>query len=533
MIKKIITTGDLAREKLLEGVLKLDDAVSTSLGPKGLNAIIEVKYSPPMITNDGVTIARYFRLEDKTSDLAAQAIINAALKTNYRVGDGTTTTVALACAIVKKCFEKLKLSSLSFDCDPITLSGEIEKSAKKALELLQKKAQPFTEGVLKNVLTTSLRDVDYAEKLTEMVLQVGKNGTITVDDNWQTQDTTTFEVSSGMKFYGTYATPYMITNARGDACIEDSSVFITNFQIESIKQIDFIFKQMQNQGKTKLVIIASSFARPAIIALAIAAQQFQKGDPNIMQILGIKTPSLTPNEYEDIATFTGGRFVNNEQFKELGDFFGTNPKIEFLGYIKKALTDKDDVVLSGGSGDITARVIILQAELENEKDEMFKEKKKRRIASLSSGIGTIRVGAPTEPERKYIKLKLEDAVCSAKAAQEEGYVCGGGLALKKIAEELGVDNILYEPLLEPYKRIQAGFLGGLEIPDTVIDPVKVLRYAILNSCSVAAKLITVYSTNADENKGLLDEFEKKLYPSDDNDFRHKSNQDMAAGKLIE
>ena len=535
MIKKIITTGDKARQKILEGITLLNEAVSTSLGPKGLNAIIEIKYSPPIITNDGVTIARFFRLEDKTADLGAQAIINAALKTNYRVGDGTTTTVAIACAIVKKCFEKLGLGGLALNSDPIAMAQDIEKSAKRALEILETKKKEFSEDILKDIIQTSLRDVNYTDELVEMHRQIGKDGSIFVDDNWQTQDNTVFEVNQGMKFFGTYATFYSITTPRGEAILEETPIFITNHQIETINQLDPIFNELKKQGKHKLVIIAEGFARSATAALEVAAKEVAKGSMNIMQILGIKCPSLTPDELEDIASFTGGKFINNTTYRHLKDFFDTCKEygLSYLGYIKKAVTDKEDVWLSGGKGDITSRLMILQAEMESEKDEMFKEKKRKRIASLASGIGTIRVGAPTEPERRYIKLKLEDAVCSAKASRE-GYCKGGGLTLKEIAEELGKDNILYEPLLEPYNRIQAGFMGGLEIPDNVIDPVKVLKYAILNACSVAAKLITIHSTNADEPRTLLDELEKKIYPADrENDFRDKSNMDLGAGKIVE
>lgn len=536
MLIKFILSGEDARLKILEGINKLDDAVSSSLGPRGLNAIIEAKHSAPKIINDGVTIARHFRLEDKTADLSAQAVINSAMKTNSRVGDGTTTTVLLACTIVKNCFEKMQLGSMTLNSDPISMSVEIARSAKRAIEILNGKAKPFEGSVLRNILSTSLRDVDYIDQLAKMIEEVGKDGYISVEDNWATQDETTFETTVGMKFYGSYLSPFMLSNSKGEAIMEESSVFITNHQIEHLKMIDPIFVEMKKIGKTKLVLIATNYARPALVALSLAAQQYAKGDPNIMQVLAIKAPSLTSNEMEDIEAFTGGKFITSDVYKNLSDFFvtaNTYGKLDYLGYAKKVIADKDNIKMIGGAGNVTARLMVLQSEQENEKDEMFKEKRKRRIANLASGVGIIRVGAATEPERMYIKLKLEDAVCAARAAMEEGYVKGGGIALKEIAEELGQDNILYKALISPYEKIQSDYAGGLEIPDHVIDPVKVLRIALENACSVAGKLITVYSTNADKTRSLWDDLEEKMRPSYDSDFRANENQDLGAGRLIE
>ena len=527
MLTKHIFWGEKAREKLLEGVIKLDEVVSSSLGPRGGNSIIEKKYSAPMITNDGVTIARHFRLEDKTADLAAQSIINAAMKTNYRVGDGTTTTVAIACAIVKKCFSEI--GGLGIVNDPISMSVEIAKSAKKAVEILKLKAIPFTKEVLHNIVSTSLRDVDYADALTNMMEVIGENGYISVDDNWLTQDETVFETVTGMKFLGSYISGYMVTTPRGEAVQEDVSVFLTNHQIEHLNVLNPLFEDLKKLGKTKVVVIAGNYARHALIALSASAKRVKDGDINIMSVLGVKSPALVPDEFKDIEAYTGAKFASDENYKTLADFFAKNKNGSYLGNVKRIVVDKDDVVISGGAGDITARLMVLEAEQTSEKDMMFKEKRAKRIASLTSGVGIVRVGAPTEPERLYIKLKLEDAVCAAKAAREEGYVKGGGITLKEIAEELGEDNILYEPLMNPYTRI-----GVEDVPDTVIDPVKVLRYAIENACSVAGKLITVYSTNADENKTMWSELEDKVFPRDrQSDARDNENVDLGAGRLVE
>ena len=365
MLYKYIFTGEEARKRLLEGVNRLDDVVSTSLGPKGLNAIIEKKYSAPMITNDGVTIARHFRLEDKTSDLAAQAIINSAMKTNYRVGDGTTTTVAIACALVKKCFEQLSAGVLSLGNDPISMSVDISKSAEKAIKILKSKAKPFKQGILKDILSTSLRDVDYAEPLNQMIKTIGENGHISVEDNWLTKDETIFETSSGMKFLGSYISGYMVTNPRGEAILEDAPVFITNHQIEHLDQLQPLFEGLKRARKMKCIIIAGNYARHAIIGLAAAAKEVKEGKLNVMSVLGIKAPTLTPEEYRDIEAFTRASFASDENYKTLADFFATQKEfdLKYLGQVKRCVVDKDDVILSGGAGDVTARLMVLELSL--------------------------------------------------------------------------------------------------------------------------------------------------------------------------
>lgn len=289
---------------------------------------------------------------------------------------------------------------------------------------------------------------------------------------------------------------------------------------------------MRTKGKMKLVIISggeASFSKPLIETIAGAMTQARTGNAEALQILAIKAPALISEELQDVAVYCDAVFIDRNAGMELKDY-----GLESMGYGKKIVVNEDEFIITGGRGNVQGRIEVLTEQMELEKDAMFKEKMKRRIASLSSGIGLIRVGAMTETERGYIKLKIEDAVNAAKAAMEEGVVKGGGLALKEIAEELGKDNILYKALMAPYEKIQENAGGNFEIKKDILDPVKVIRLALENACSSAGILITTETAISERRQNLWDLLEAKVAPLDkNNDFRDDENQDLGRGRSIE
>lgn len=540
MIKKIIKTEHEAREKLLSGVRKIGHIVGSTLGPAGRNVIIYRKYKPPLITNDGVTVARHIYFEDEIEDLGAQTIVEAAMKTNEQAGDSTTTSVVIATSIVEKCFDILNKSEdnnilSGGKVNVMSLKRQIDEAKEKVIEAL-KAAKPLKGQDLSKIISTSLENLEIGTEIGKMMKVLGLDGYISTEDNWATKYGVETEITTGMKKLGTYASPYL-ANSRNqkEAIWEDTLVLVTNEKIESVNYMANVLKQMQDAGKTKLVIVngysegTDGYSKQFIQSIANAMIAAAKGNSNAIQILAIKAPSLTSPELEDIAVFCDGLFYDKNLNRKLKDL-----KIEELGFAKKFVVDESDFTIIGGRGKTEERIKVLQEQAELEKDQMFKEKMKRRIASLSSGIGIIRVGAMTESERDYLKLKIEDAVNAARSAMEEGTIKGGGLALKEIAEQLGEDDILYEPLMSPYNKIQENAGGNLEIKDDVLDPAKSIRLAFENACSAAGVLITTETAISERKKSLWDELEKIIDRSDErHSFRDAENMDAGIGRINE
>lgn len=546
MFRKIHSCGQETQKKFIKGVNVLDELVGGTLGPSGKNRVIQRKYKAPLVTNDGVTVARHVVLDDVIEDLAVQTIVEVALKTNEQAGDGTTSSVVMASELVRHCLKLQSKGSLlegGVDTNPMSLWRQIQEEKTKAVDLLKKKAKKLSDKDLDNIIATSLEDLEYGKTLAELLRTVGKDGYISTEDNWATKYGITTEVTTGMRFLGTYASPYLATekNAK-EALWEDTYVLTTNHKLESVQQIKDLLKELGEKGARKLVIIGgysegeAGFSKEFIETVAKAIQALFdpriKDKSSIIQVLAVKAPSLTSAELEDVAIATGGNFID----KNLGVELQT-VKLEHLGFASKVSVTEDEVNILGGKGDTKQRVEVLKEQLERERDQMFKEKLKRRIASLSSGVGIIRVGASTESERSYLKYKLEDAVNAARAAMEEGYVKGAGLALVDIAEELGKDSVLYSTLNAPYKRIVDNAGGNLRVPAKVIDPLKVVRLALENACSGAGMLITSDGAIAEEKMTYNDYLEKvmqKMVPRDErDDFRDSENQDQGAGRLID
>jgi len=500
---RIIKKDNEAREALKRGIDAVVDVVKMTLGPRGRNCIFEYKNKVPRVTNDGVSIAREIILKDEIEDLGAQTVIEAGQKTNQMVGDGTTSSMVLTQKIVEKAFEAFdtKSSLVGGGQDPMSIKREIDRNCEKVVEELKKSAKKITKlEDIENVAITSMEDEKIGKIIAEMVKRVGVNGFISVDDSYNYETET--DIIEGMKFYGRYAADFMITNARRQAVFEDTDILVSNHNIETRHQIIPIADKVLKNKKKKFVIFARKFS-PEVLASIYNTARYAHFD-----ILAVKIPSLLDEQREDICCYTGANFIDKEKGMEL-----ENAKLSDLGRAAKVIVTEEETIILGGGGnkkDIKERIKTLKENIKVEEDEMFRKKIERRIASLTGGVGVIKVGGKSDTEKYYLKAKIEDAVHATKAALEEGVVKGGGLALKEIAEKLD-ENILTEALKSCYEQIQENAGGELKIGN-VLDPVKVVRVALENACSVAGTLITTSSAMAwkrfyfdEEIKRLLDE----------------------------
>lgn len=539
-----IADGAEGRRKILKGASRVGELVGISLGPRGRNAIVKVKYSPPMIVNDGVTIARHIMLKDDIEDLGAQTLIEGSMKADERAGDGTTTTVVLASKMVSEYAKKIEEDDKGASnsgvigeagsglADVNKMAKEILDVGKKVVEKLKEMAKPLKKDQLKNVISSSLGVLfpEFVDNLTDTIEAVGKDGYVSVEDNWHTKYGIETELIKGMRFVGTYATPYMVNTRQKEAIMENVAILVCNHDIATMNQFledpkspNSIMAQLLGKGVRKLVILANSFERPFINLMASTVMQARAGNTNLVDFLCVKAPSLTTEQWQDVAVYCDAMFFD----KNRPDIELKKSQSVHLGLVKKIVVNEDEIIMIDGRGKTDDRIKILQEELKIEKDSAFAEQTKRRIGALQSGFAVIRVGASTEGERTIAKKKIEDAVHSAQSAMAEGVLPGGGIALKKIAEDMWKDvHPMKTALLEPYNRIQRSFGGFYAIPNTVLDPLKVTRIAVETACSVASSLITAEVGIAEKSPTLWDELDKKLFPQNDveDDFRQDINQ---------
>ena len=454
------------------------------MGPAGKNVLL-VKRGPDRITNDGVTVARSIVLRDEIENLGAQAARESAIKTSEMVGDGTTTSSVLALAILDKFMGDVddKVLGAVGQRNMMEIKREIMEAYKQVVEELKKIAKPIsTRQDLEAVATVALENETLGKIVAEIVETVGINGFVSVDEGFREE--TEYEIIQGMQFDGTYIADELVNTTWREVRYEDTPIIVYGGEIESYYVLNDLVKYViEHLKKGKLFIIAEKFSKD-IIQFFVGTTKTGK-----FQLLGIKAPSLTPEQLEDIAVYTGGVFFNiakgdKVSFEKLGP--------DCFGNAKKLTADRDKVIIIGGRGDqeiIDKRIEMLKEHEKIEKALPLKKKVARRIASLSKGVGVIRIGAPTDIEKHYLRWKVENAIHSSQAAMEEGIVPGGGLALKQIAETMP-ENILSDILKAPYELIQKNAGGSLEIRDNVFDPVKITRVALQNAVSLAANLIT-------------------------------------------
>lgn len=517
MAKKV-KYGEDARRSLEAGVNAVANAVKITLGPKGRNVVLDKKYGAPLVTNDGVTIAKDIELEDSFENMGAQLVKEVSIKTNDVAGDGTTTACLLAQAIIRE-----GLKNVAAGANPMVLKKGIAKATAAVVEALKENSQPISdEKSISHVASNSAGDEEVGKIISEAMHTVGKDGVISLDESKSMETGVTYV--EGMQFDRGYASAYMVTNTdKMEAVLDDAYVLITDKKISTSKDILPVLETVVQNG-LRLLIIADDIEGEALTAIVLNKLK------GILNCVAVKAPGFGDRRkamLEDIATLTGGTVISSELGYELKD-----AGIAQLGRAKQVKVDKDNTVIVGGMGDaslIKARAEAIRAQIATTTSEYDKEKLQERLAKLAGGVAVINVGAATEVEMKEKKLRIEDALAATRAAVEEGIIPGGGVALlnaiakvKPVVdamegdEKTGGQSVL-KALEEPVKQIaaNAGVDGGVVVntiltsgkgpnfgynaltgeycdmmESGIIDPTKVTRSALQNAASVAATLLT-------------------------------------------
>ena len=519
---KQIVSGENSRQSILRGVNILADAVKITLGPKGRNAVIEKKFGAPIITKDGVTVAKEIELQDPLENMGAQMVREVASKTSDVAGDGTTTATLLAQAIFRE-----GVRTVAAGASPMALKRGIDKAVEVAVAEIKRLSREVKGDMIAQVGTISANnDKQVGSIIAEAMKKVGKDGVITVEES-KTMETT-LEVVEGMQFDRGYLSPYFVTDpARMECVLEDALVLIHEKKISSMKDLLPLLEQTAKAGKP-LLIIAEDVEGEALATLVVNKLR------GTLKCAAVKAPGFGDRRkamLEDIATLTGGKAVTEDLGLKLEKL-----SLEDLGSVKKVIIDKDNTTIIGGAGkasDIQSRIKQLRMQIDEATSDYDKEKLQERLAKLVGGVAVIKVGAATEMELKEKKARVEDAMHATRAAVEEGIVAGGGTAylrcipvLEKLKlhddEATGV-NIVRRALEEPIRQIaqNAGHEGALivgrvreskdenfgfnaetgEFEDMikagVIDPAKVTRLALQNAASVVSLMLTTEVLIAD------------------------------------
>ena len=514
---KNIVYGVEARDALLRGVDKLADTVKITLGPKGRNVVLDKKYGAPLITNDGVTIAKEIELEDASENMGAQLVKEVATKTNDAAGDGTTTATLLAQALIHE-----GMKNVAAGANPMIIRKGISKAVDKAVESLVKNSKKVNgSDDIARVGTISAGDEVIGKLIADAMEKVTADGVITVEESKSAN--TYCEVVEGMQFDRGYISPYMVTDTdKMEAVIDDALILITDKKISNIQDLLPLLEQIVKTGQ-KLVIIAEDIEGEALTTLILNKLR------GTFTCVGVKAPGFGDRRKEmlrDIAILTGGEVITSELGLELKDV-----TMQQLGHARQVKVNKDNTIIVDGAGDsneIKSRVAQIRAAIETTTSEFDKEKLQERLAKLAGGVAVIKVGAATEIEMKEKKLRIEDALNATRAAVEEGIVCGGGVAYLSVIKDVkailsSVDGdektgvkIVLKALEEPVRQIaaNAGFEGAVVIDKIlsrnkfgfgfdaynekyvdmfeagIIDPTKVSRCALQNAASVASTVLT-------------------------------------------
>ena len=523
MAKQIIY-GEEARKALLGGINKLADTVKITLGPKGRNVVLDKKFGAPLITNDGVTIAKEVELEDPFENMGAQLVKEVATKTNDVAGDGTTTATLLAQALIRE-----GMKNVTAGANPMVLRKGIQKATETAVEAIEKNSKKVsgTKDIAR-VAAVSSASEQIGNLIADAMEKVTSDGVITVEES-KTAETYS-EVVEGMMFDRGYITPYMVTDTdKMVAVIDDAYILITDKKISNIQEILPLLEQIVQSGK-KLVIIAEDIEGEALTTLILNKLR------GTFTCVGVKAPGFGDRRKEmltDIATLTGGQVISSELGLELKD-----TTVDQLGRARQVKIDKENTIIVDGAGDseaIKSRVSQIRSQIETTTSDFDREKLQERLAKLAGGVAVIKVGAATEVEMKEQKMRIEDALAATKAAVEEGIVAGGGTALidaipavKAYVDSVDGDEktgaaIVLKALEEPVRQIaaNAGLEGSIIIEhlkakntvgygynaltDTygdmidagIVDPTKVTRSALQNASSVASNVLTTESLVAD------------------------------------
>lgn len=508
--------GEESRRKLLAGVDKLADTVKITLGPKGRNVLIEKSYGSPLITNDGVSIAKEVELEDQVENMGAQLVKEVATKTNDVAGDGTTTATLLTQAIVREGFKNVTAGA-----NPMVLKRGIDGAVEAAVDYLKNSAKKVDDKEsIAQVASVSAGDQEIGRLISEAMDKVGKDGVITVEESKSLG--TTLDVVEGMQFDRGYLSPYMAANSeKMEAVLDHPYILLTDKKVSNIQEIVPLLEDIMKSG-SKLLIVADDVEGEALATLVVNKLR------GTLDVVAVKAPGFGDRRkamMEDIAILTGGTVISEELGYELKE-----TTIDMLGRAETVKVNKDHTVIVNGNGsrtEIKERIESIRAEAEETTSDFDREKLQERLAKLAGGVAVINAGAATETELKDKKLRLEDALNATRAAVEEGIVSGGGVALigaipavTKYADSLEGDmrtgaKIVERALEEPVRQIaeNAGFEGSVvvskvkESPEGVgfnaasdeyvnmidagiVDPVKVTRSALQNAASVSGMLLT-------------------------------------------
>ncbi|MDU6559216.1 MAG: chaperonin GroEL [Streptococcus sp.] len=521
MSKEIKFSSD-ARSAMVRGVDILADTVKVTLGPKGRNVVLEKSFGSPLITNDGVTIAKEIELEDHFENMGAKLVSEVASKTNDIAGDGTTTATVLTQAIVRE-----GIKNVTAGANPIGIRRGIEAAVAAAVEALKNNAIPVAnKEAIAQVAAVSSRSEKVGEYISEAMEKVGKDGVITIEESRGME--TELEVVEGMQFDRGYLSQYMVTDSeKMVADLENPYILITDKKISNIQEILPLLESIL-QSNRPLLIIADDVDGEALPTLVLNKIR------GTFNVVAVKAPGFGDRRkamLEDIAILTGGTVITEDLGLELKD-----ATIEALGQAARVTVDKDSTVIVEGAGNpeaISHRVAVIKSQIETTTSEFDREKLQERLAKLSGGVAVIKVGAATETELKEMKLRIEDALNATRAAVEEGIVAGGGTALVNVipavadleltGDEATGRNIVLRALDEPVRQIahNAGFEGSIVIDrlknaevgtgfnaatgewvnmieEGIIDPVKVSRSALQNAASVASLILTTEAVVANK-----------------------------------
>jgi chaperonin GroEL len=521
---KQIAYGEEARRYLENGVNQLADTVKLTIGPKGRNVVLDKKYGAPLITNDGVTIAKEIELENPFENMGAQLVKEVASKTNDVAGDGTTSATVLAQAMIHE-----GIKNVAAGANPMTMRKGIQKAVDAAVNTLRANSQPVTGAKdIARVGAVSSGDESIGELIAEAMQKVGQNGVITVEES-KTAETYS-EVVEGMQFDRGYITPYMVTDTdKMEAVYEEPYILITDKKISNIQEVLPVLEQIVQTGR-KLVIIAEDVDGEALATIILNKIR------GTFNCLCVKAPGFGDRRKEmlrDIAALTGGQVISSDIGMELKD-----ATIDMLGTARQVKSTKETTIIVDGAGeraDIEARVAQIKSEYEVSTSDYDKEKLQERLAKLAGGVAVIKVGAATEIEMKEKKLRIEDALNATKAAVEEGIVAGGGTAyvvagkavehllketsgdertgvaliakaleapIKQIAANAGLEGAVILDKVKSEINVNYGFNAATEeycdmIEAGVVDPTKVCRSALENAASIASVVLTTESLVAD------------------------------------
>ena len=516
---KEILYGEDARKRLLEGVNKLADTVKVTLGPKGRNVVLDKNFGAPLITNDGVTIAKEIELEDSFENMGASLVKEVSIKTNDVAGDGTTTATVLAQVMLKE-----GVKNVAAGGDVLAIKRGMDKATNAAVEELKKISSPISgKEDIARVASISANSEEVGNLIADAMEKVSNDGVITIEES--KTSTTEVSVVEGMQFDKGYVSPYMVTDTdKMEAVMDNPYILITDKKISNIQEILPLLEELSSQGG-KLVIIADDFENEVLSTLILNKLR------GILNVVGIKAPGFGDNRndiLEDIAVLTGGEVITSELGLELKD-----TTLEQLGRAKQVKCSKENTIIVDGMGEkeeISTRIKQIKNNIEETKSNYDKEKLQERLAKLAGGVAVIQVGAATEVEMKEKKLRIEDALAATKAAVEEGILPGGGTAYINVIpeveklfvevtedEKIGV-KIILKALEEPVKQIatNAGLEGAVILDkikqsktgigfdaakeqyvdmkkEGIVDPTKVTRSALQNAESVASMILTTES----------------------------------------